>query len=159
MKAGNSFRLFFGETAMKVNVFAAPSAIVDAERTISGCFVVVVDTLRATTTMLAALGHGARAILPVADVDAALQAAARLGRENVLLGGERRGLPIEGFDVGNSPLEYTPERVSGRTVVMTTTNGTRAIMASARAGRLAIGAMNNASAVARAAARITAGRR
>ncbi|MEX2114189.1 MAG: 2-phosphosulfolactate phosphatase, partial [Pirellulales bacterium] len=72
---------------------------------------VVIDVLRATTTIVAALAAGARAVVPCLTIEDAKTAAAALPREETVLGGERGGLPIEGFDLGNSPAEYTPERV------------------------------------------------
>ena len=101
----------------------------------------VVDVIRASTTVVAACAAGCRRIVPVRDRAAALRAADALGATGVLLAGERHGETIAGFDLGNSPLEYTADRVSGRTVVLTTTNGTAAMLeaqraAGARGGRL-----------------------
>lgn len=106
--------------------------------------VVVVDQLRASSTIVRALASGAACVRPCPEPADAL--ALRAG--GVLLGGERGGLRIEGFDLGNSPSEYTPERVAGRTVAFTTTNGTRAIASAQRAGaeRVVIGCLNNLSA-------------
>lgn len=84
----------------------------------------VVDVLRATTTALTALENGAAGVVPVATPEEAL--AWRQRRPDVVLGGERKAVRIEGFDLGNSPFEYTPEKVAGKLVVVTTTNGTRA---------------------------------
>jgi 2-phosphosulfolactate phosphatase len=64
-----------------------------------------------------------------------------------VLGGERNGLPIDGFDLGNSPAEYTPETVGGKTVIFTTTNGTRAMLRCRKAGQVLLGAFVNVSAV------------
>src|SRR5262245_17681938 len=83
--------------------------------------VVVIDVLRATTTIVHALAAGAREVVPCLEVEEARQVAARLGKVAVLRG-ERGGVAIAGFDVGNSPAEYTRERVGGKTVVFTTTN-------------------------------------
>ncbi|MCI0432171.1 MAG: 2-phosphosulfolactate phosphatase [Gemmatimonadetes bacterium] len=99
--------------------------------------VVVIDVLRATTTILEALAAGARAVIPVESVEAAVRKKDELGREGLLLCGERRSRPIPGFDLGNSPREFTPEHVSGRTLLMTTTNGTGALRAGA-AGRVCL---------------------
>ncbi len=107
---------------------------------------VCIDVLRATTTMTAALAAGATAIVAFDSIDEARAAAARNGW---LTGGERNGLPIKGFDLGNSPGDYRPDNVAGRMIAMTTTNGTRAIAACQSAGELLIGAMVNAAAVAR----------
>lgn len=111
--------------------------------------VVVIDVLRASTTIVHALANGARQILPCREVDEARACRESLGDE-ALLGGERGGLPPEGFDLGNSPSEYTPERVTDRSIVFTTTNGTLALERCRTAGRVLVGAFVNASAVLRA---------
>ena len=105
----------------------------------------VIDILRATTVMIVALSNGALHILPAAT----LEDARSILRNNpgALLCGERDGMRIEGFDLGNSPLEYTPERVSGKTVVLTTSNGTKTIHACSRAHALFIGAFVNLDAL------------
>ncbi len=115
----------------------------------------VVDALRATSSMVAALANGARAVRPVATIEAALQERAR--DPECLLAGERNGLRIAGevsggveFDLGNSPREFTRDRVSGRRIVMTTTNGTRALRACAGAGRVFAAAFVNLAAAAEA---------
>jgi 2-phosphosulfolactate phosphatase len=111
--------------------------------------VVAVDVLRATSTIVHALGNGASAVRICLEIDEARRLAAKLKASpglDVLLGGERGGKPIEGFDLGNSPEEYTPAQVTGKTVVMTTTNGTRAIRHAARASRILVGAFSNLSA-------------
>jgi 2-phosphosulfolactate phosphatase len=90
--------------------------------------VVVIDVLRATSTMVEALANGARAIFPVATVDDAARIAQNVGRDSVLLCGERKALPIEGFDLGNAPPEFTADQVDGKSLVMTTTNGTQALL-------------------------------
>jgi 2-phosphosulfolactate phosphatase len=109
---------------------------------------VVIDVLRATTTIVHALAAGATEVIPCLEVDEARQIAARLGQDAVL-GGERGGVRIAGFHLGNSPDEYTPRSVGGKTVVFTTTNGTRAMRICGRARRVLIGAFVNLSAVCR----------
>jgi 2-phosphosulfolactate phosphatase len=104
---------------------------------------VVVDVLRATTVMVQALASGCEAIIPCGEIDDAISIAAKLPAESVLLAGERQGLPIDGFDLGNSPGEFVPEICRGRTLVMTTTNGTRAILASRLATRVYIAGFTN----------------
>src|SRR4051812_27980863 len=91
---------------------------------------VVFDVLRATSSMVTALAHGAKEIIPVSTIEEALTA--RIRRPEALLGGERHGDRIEGFDLGNSPFEY--REIAGRTVISTTTNGTVALRACANAG-------------------------
>ncbi|OQX95749.1 hypothetical protein B6I21_03830 [candidate division KSB1 bacterium 4572_119] len=86
---------------------------------------VVIDVLRASTTMIAALNNGCHSIIPVTEVDDALAKAKQLGKENVLLGGERNEVLVPGFDLSNSPLEYTKEVVKDKEIVFTSTNGAR----------------------------------
>ena len=115
---------------------------------LAGGTVVVIDVLRASTVICHALAAGARAVIPDAGSGEARQsAAATWPSGNAMLGGEREGLPIPGFDLGNSPAEYRPETVGGRTIVFTTTNGTRAMNRCKKAGRVFVGALVNLSAV------------
>jgi len=111
---------------------------------------VVVDVLRATSTLTMALANGARDVTPLASTGEAL---ARRAREpNALACGERDGRIVPGFDLGNSPLEYTPERVGGRTLLFASTNGSLAMRAALAFPRRLLGAFVNASAVLRAIA-------
>src|SRR5690606_11450937 len=120
---------------------------------LSGGMVVVIDVLRASTTITHALAAGAREVIPCLEIDDARQTAQRLEPGQAILGGERKGLPIEGFDLGNSPQDYTPERVGGKTVVFTTTNGTKAMMRCRQAQEVVIGSFANFLAVCRAITR------
>ena len=113
---------------------------------------VVIDVLRASSTIVAALAAGAQAIYPVVSTEEAIKLATSLGREDALLAGERRGLKVEGFDLGNSPREFTPEAVGGKRVVMSTTNGTRALGAVDGAEHVLVASFLNLSAVAAACA-------
>jgi 2-phosphosulfolactate phosphatase len=113
---------------------------------VRGAAVVVIDVLRAGSTIAHALAAGATEVVPCTEVDEARDLAARLGRSAVL-GGEREGVQIDGFDLGNSPREYTSETVGDKTVVFTTSNGTRAMRHCRQAKRVLIGAFVNASAV------------
>ncbi len=116
---------------------------------VAGGIAVVIDVLRASTTIITALAHGAAGVRPVLTVDAARTLAAGFGSgSGVLLGGERGGLRIDGFDLGNSPLEYSRARVAGRRIVITTTNGTAALGACTAAAEVLIGAIVNRAAVA-----------
>lgn len=115
---------------------------------------VVFDVLRFTSTVVTALANGADAIIPVTEIHEAL--ATHSACPGALLGGERNGRRITSaftggpeFDLGNSPREYTPETVRGRTIVCTTTNGSRAINAVTHAQRVYIGSLLNLGAVAR----------
>ena len=118
---------------------------------VTGGIAVVIDVLRASTTIVTALAHGAAGVRPVLTVEAARALAAgfaSLSGSSVLLGGERGGLRIDGFDLGNSPLEYSRARVAGRRIVITTTNGTAALDACTAASEVLIGAIVNRAAVA-----------
>jgi len=117
---------------------------------LAGAAVVVIDVLRASTTICHALAAGAKAVVPCLEIDDALSAAASFPRDEIVLGGERGGLSIDGFDLGNSPAEYTPASVGDKTVIFTTTNGTAALQHARRANRICIGAFVNAAAVVRA---------
>jgi 2-phosphosulfolactate phosphatase len=114
-----------------------------------GGVAVVIDVLRATTAMAHALASGCESVRPCGEIEEARALAGSLPPGTAILGGERGGLPIAGFDLGNSPGDYTPERCRGKTLVMTTTNGTRAILASLQADRVLIGSFANLSATAR----------
>ncbi len=111
---------------------------------------VVIDVVRATTSIVEALANGARGIFPTTSTEEAVKLASSLGREDTLLCGERKGIKIEGFDLGNSPAEFTPERVRDKRLVMSTTNGTGAFVAVQEADRILACALTNLGAVARA---------
>ncbi|HYW06021.1 MAG TPA: 2-phosphosulfolactate phosphatase [Longimicrobium sp.] len=130
---------------MRVDVFMTPADVVPAD--LAGRAVVVIDVLRASSSIVEAMAAGARTIFPVGSIEEAIRLANTLGRAEVLLCGERRSLPIEGFDLGNSPGDFTPERVGGKTLVMTTTNGTAAMATAAAAARVTVGALLNLAAV------------
>ena len=106
---------------------------------------VIVDVLRATSTLTLALANGARGVEAFADP--ALAMARRAGDASVLACGERDGRKVEGFDLGNSPLEYTRDRVEGRTLAFASTNGSLAMLATAGCARRTLGAFINATAV------------
>jgi 2-phosphosulfolactate phosphatase len=111
---------------------------------------IVIDLLRASTTIATALANGAAGVVPCESIDEAKGVAA--GKPGALLGGEREGTRVPGFDLGNSPREYGAETVRGRTIVFTTTNGTRAIRRSLQADDVIVGALVNLGAVAQEAA-------
>ena len=131
---------------MRVDVAFTPAEL--PKGAAAGRTVVVIDVLRATSTMVHALAKGARRIVPVTTVEEAVRKAEELGRDAVLLCGERDCQRIRGFDLGNSPEEFTSERVAGRTLVMSTTNGTPALLAAAGSAERLVGALLNAGAVA-----------
>jgi 2-phosphosulfolactate phosphatase len=93
---------------------------------LSNRVVVVIDVLRATSVMVQAMSQGALEIIPVATVEEAFQMAKVFPRGSIILGGERESKKIPGFDLGNSPKEYVAERVRGKKLILTTTNGTKA---------------------------------
>jgi 2-phosphosulfolactate phosphatase len=129
---------------VRIDVVLTAESVVPAR--LRGASALVIDVLRASTSIIAALGHGAAAILPVGTVDAARALKAR--DQGHLLAGERESDPPEGFDFGNSPREFTSERVRGRTLVLTTSNGTRALLAARPASAVAVAAFVNATAAA-----------
>jgi 2-phosphosulfolactate phosphatase len=107
---------------------------------------VVVDVIRATTTIVTAFGHGVRSVLPVASPEEARRA--RAATPDAVLAGERGGRRMAGFDLGNSPREFTREAVGGREVILTTSNGTKALRAVGEGRVVAVGAFLNRTAVA-----------
>ena len=131
--------------AIPLDVYLLPS-LVEPER-IAGRTAVVIDVLRATTTIVHALASGAREVRICQEVEEARAlAGASFG---AVLAGERGGLPIPGFHLGNSPAQFTPPAVGGKSVFFTTTNGTRAMVRCQRAGRVLLAAFVNFSAVCR----------
>lgn len=131
---------------MRLDVFFTPAEL---PATLTDRTVVVIDVLRATSTMVEALANGAKNIFAVATTDEAVKIATGIGRDQTLLAGERNCVRIEGFDLGNSPLEMTEEKVGGRQLIMTTTNGTAALAAAASARRVLVASLLNVDAVAR----------
>jgi 2-phosphosulfolactate phosphatase len=131
---------------MTLDVVFTPAGLTSGE--VQGRVVFVVDVLRAGTTICAALHHGARAIIPVASVAEALQLARTLGSAETVLAGERNCLRIEGFALGNSPGEMTAAAVGGKTIILTTTNGTGALLATTGAKRVYVGGAVNLTAAA-----------
>ena len=129
---------------MRVDVALVPAR--QASQDSAGRTVVVIDILRATTTVCAALAHGARAVIPCASPDEAARLLHSLGPD-VLLAGERHALPIPGFHLGNSPGEMRSEVVGGRLVALATTNGTRAFLGVSQAAEVLAGCAVNFSAV------------
>lgn len=131
---------------MRAQVFFTPGEVDPAA--IQGATAVVLDVVRATTTMVEALANGARAIYPTASTEEAVRLATSLGRDDTLLCGERKGVKVEGFDLGNSPWEFSPEVVEGKRLVMSTTNGTGAMVRVQEADRVVACAFTNLSVVA-----------
>jgi len=132
---------------MHVHVALGPAEFGAAR--LDGRSALVIDVLRATTSVVAACVAGCRSVIPVPDETAARRVAGRFPAGDCLLAGERGGDPIPGFDLGNSPLEFTADRVSGRVIVLTTTNGTNTMLAAAGAAAAGVAALTNAAAAAR----------
>jgi 2-phosphosulfolactate phosphatase len=134
---------------MQIDVLLTPAEFPAlAQRDLSQVTCIVFDVLRATSSMLTALGNGAEAIFPVSEISEALDIKAK--QPSVLLAGERHGLRIRkeltgsvDFDFGNSPRDFAPEKVRGQTIAWTTTNGTRALRACAHAEMILLGALVN----------------
>jgi 2-phosphosulfolactate phosphatase len=130
---------------MDVEVFLTSETV--EEDDVKGRTVVVIDVLRACSTIVTALANGARAVLPVADMAEAGRIASNLDRSVYCLGGERDGTKIDGYDLGNSPRAYTREAVEGRDVILNTTNGTGALTRASAAEELLVGCFLNAERV------------
>ena len=126
---------------MRLDVVFTPQGLLPAD--VAGRTVFVIDILRATTAMCAALAHGAKAVIPVASSEEAVRLAQTIGSTDILLAGERNCVRIPGFQLGNSPLERTEDAVKGRTIIMTTTNGTKAMLATQGAGAVYAAAAAN----------------
>jgi len=131
---------------MKINIHFAPSTV--DELWFTGKTTVVIDVLRATSTIVTALHNGAKEIIPVASVEFAVKVSGGMFGGFTLLGGERNTKKIEGFALGNSPLEYTTDLVSGKSIILFTTNGTKAIVKAKFSQNLLICSYLNLNAVA-----------
>lgn len=139
---------------MRLDVFFGGHQLTPAD--IQGRVVLVIDVLRASTTVAVALANGAKAVIPFESSDEVIARAKQFERSDVLLAGERKMHAIPGFDLGNSPREYTREAVEGKTVLLTTTNGTVALAGIQGARDVVVACYVNYSAVSamiRAAAR------
>jgi len=131
---------------MRIDVFFTPLGLNAGDLTGRG--VVVVDVLRASTTVITALANGAKAIIPAATAEEAVRLASNLEKDGVVLAGERKSLKIEGFALGNSPREMTAAAVGGKTIVLATTNGTPALVAAQGGDPVLVGAPANFRALA-----------
>ncbi len=131
---------------MRIDVYFVPLGPKDGD--FVGRGVIVIDVLRATTTIVTALANGAKAVVPAATSEEAVRLTANLEKNGYLLAGERRSLKIEGFQLGNSPREMTPKVVSGKTIYLATQNGTPALIATQGAELVMIGAAANFKATA-----------
>lgn len=132
---------------MKINVIITPNAV--DELYFTGKTSVVIDVLRASSTIITALQNGAKEVIPVASVEFGVRISGGMFSGQTLLCGERNTKKIEGFSLGNSPLEFTPEIVDGKSIILFTTNGTRAITRAKFSSYLLICSFMNLSAVAK----------
>jgi 2-phosphosulfolactate phosphatase len=112
---------------VQIDVFFGPAGLTPAD--VAGRAVAVIDVLRASTSIAVALDNGAKAVVPFDKSDDVVTRAKQFEKSDVRLAGERKSLPISGFDLGNSPREFTREAVEGKTILMSTTNGTGTITA------------------------------
>ncbi len=128
-----------------LNVYVLPKFVEPEE--LAGGTAVVIDVLRATTTTAYALAAGAREVIPCLEISDALALAEQFPADKIVLGGERQGVAIAGFQLGNSPEEYSPDQVGGKTVLLTTTNGTRAMIHARQADEVLVAAFVNAAAI------------
>ena len=138
---------------MKIDVITYRDKLYDS--LLNGKTVIVIDVLRCTSAVIVALDNGALKIIPAVEPGDATAYASRIGIRDCVLGGERGGLPLPGFNVGNSPFEYNRETVGGKTIIISTSNGTAAICGVRNARHIFLGALSNCSAVARKAAGFT----
>ncbi len=130
---------------MKIDVIPYASAI--RPDLIKNRNVVVIDVLRASSVIVTALANGANAFIPVSTVDEARQKAIMLHDEGILLCGERDTKTIDGFHLGNSPQAYTRSKVEGKTLIFTTSNGTKALNQLQKAAEVFIGSFLNMKAL------------
>ena len=130
---------------MRLDVFFTPIQAKPADT--AGRLVVIVDVLRASTTVATALGNGAKTVMPLEGADEVILRAKEFHRSAVILAGEQKMLPIPSFDLGNSPQDFTKKAVEGKTILITTTNGTRALLGVQGARDIVIASYVNFTAV------------
>jgi 2-phosphosulfolactate phosphatase len=131
-----------------VRIDVAPTADAVVAADLGGVTALIIDVLRASTTIITALSNGCDAVVPVADPQDARRRAAETPNGTALVAGERQGEPIPGFDLSNSPVEFQSPHVRGKTVFFTTSNGTRALLAARAAEAIGITALVNVTAAA-----------
>ncbi|NJM95075.1 MAG: 2-phosphosulfolactate phosphatase family protein [Acaryochloridaceae cyanobacterium CSU_5_19] len=130
---------------MKISVYHTPEEI--PNNRLPNC-AVVIDVLRASSTIVAALEAGATAVQVFSDIDQLLEASDSIPEEQRLRAGERGGKKVPSCELGNSPLAFTPEQTAGRQLFLSTTNGTRCSERVSKAGQVVIGSLNNRQAIA-----------
>lgn len=133
---------------MRIDVYPVYTEV--AERDLRERTLVMMDVLRAGPAITAAVQSGAEKVIPMREVSEAIALSRTLERADTVLAGEREGLALAGFDTGSSPLWFTPERAAGKTVVMTTANGTAALTSARITDRVLVGSLVNRAAVAEA---------
>lgn len=131
---------------MKIDVLFSTAAVPENYFNDKNC--IVIDLLRASSTIITALNNGAKEIIPVNSVEEALKISKNLDKSSYLLCGERQTQTIEGFDLGNSPLEFTEEKVKGKRIIFSTTNGTKVFNNLKNAKKVLLAATSNVSTVA-----------
>ncbi len=134
------------ERRQSVKIYSLPTEILPGS--LDGGVAIVIDVLRASTTIATALANGATRVMPCGDLETARRLAQEDSTGNTLTGGERGGVKIEAFDLDNSPASYSREQVAGKTIAFTTTNGTAALLRTDGAARVLIGALVNRGAIA-----------
>jgi 2-phosphosulfolactate phosphatase len=124
-----------------IDVFFSNQAFQEEE--LRGKTAIIIDVLRASSSITTAINNGARKIIPVADMSDAMKIATTMDQKDYLLCGEKNGTKIEGYHLGNSPAEYAPDVVKDKTLIFNTTNGTKAIKKAALANQIYVGAFLN----------------
>lgn len=130
---------------MRLDVFFTPGQVKPTDT--AGRLVLIVDVLRASTTVATALGNGAKTVIPLEGPEEVIFRSKEFARTQILLAGEQKMHPITGFDLGNSPQAFTPEAVEGKTILITTTNGTRTLLGVQGARDIVIASYVNFTAV------------
>ena len=138
---------------MRVDVSLVPGEV--AVKDASNAAIVVIDVLRASSTVSTALANGCEEVIAAESIEEAITIAGGYARSDYVLGGERRGLAVDGFDFGNSPMEYSEEAVAGKKVILATTNGTRAVKQYGGAKEILVACFLNGSAVLSALAAVS----
>ena len=135
-------------TEEKMNIELYLTSVPFTEANLENKSVVVIDVLRSATSVCAALLAGAKGVIPTEGPGEAGELRSKLGGDNTVLAGERNGIKIENFDLGNSPSEFTEELVKGKFVILTTTNGTNMFKKTAKASPVLSGGLVNVSKIA-----------
>ena len=130
---------------MRLSVYATPASVSDKD--LKDQEVVVVDVLRATSSIITGLYNNCKEVIPGVDIEEVIKVSRNYEKDSYLLCGERNTQPIDGFDLSNSPKEYSRETVEGKSLLMTTTNGTKAIRKAVDAKEIIICSMINISVV------------